>query len=430
MALSFLKQPKLHSHHNAPPTSPFIQMPNVFVVPPEEDHSPSWCYFDAAEAPPLKSVLSTPPDIDFLDGALVALNRESPAVFHRYASGSFSLPIMPLKSAEPRLITEVLMNSEHNYTDNELDLHLGLESESEAVAGTRGMEGRRAEDSLVVEIIKLRRHQEHHDTILSTKHSRSFRSRASRAFRSLKNVGKGSIRSKFHSPSGADDLPLRKSTPTVSRRSSVILSQLFTSPVDFTSRTSVSSFENQRHREDIFDATPDQRLPGFVSSMPYNHNTTTAIPERLDPLSSPSSCQDSMRQISRSPSLTSIRTLSSRRRFSMMSLHRLFLFSESDSKPPASGSTTPTSLGMSRSSSGPSAISLLGPDTPTEGVHPLSTHLAPHLHLQGDNKEFLVDSDHRFKAGSAPALGSGDLSFEMRLDSLHFENLSFDPSRF
>jgi hypothetical protein len=429
--LSLFKQPKLHSHRNVPPTSPFIQMPNVFVVPPEEDHSPSWCYFDAADAPPLKSVLSTPPDIDFLDDALGALNCESPAVFHRYASTSSSHPIMPLKSAEPRPRKDVLMNLEPNYTDNELDLHLGLELESEAVASIGGMEGHRAtEDSLVLEVIKLRRHHEEHVTMPSTKHSRSFRSRASRAFRSFKNVSKGSIRSKSYSPRHADDLTPRERTPAVSRRSSIILSQLFTSPVDLTSSTSASSFETQRRQEDNFIATPDQRIPVFVSSMLYDYNPTTAIPKHLDSLSLPSSCQDSMRQISRSPSPTSIRTLSNKRRFSLMSLQRLFSFSESDSEPPGSGSTTPTSMSISGNFSRLSTASLRGPDTPTEGVHSLPTHLAPHIHLQGDRKDSLMHSDHQFKAGSSPALGSGDSSFEMRLDSLHFENLSFDPSRF
>jgi hypothetical protein len=435
--LSFFKQPKLHSHDKAPPTSPLVQMPNVFVVPPEEDHSPSWCYFDAAEAPPLKLVLSTPPDIHFLDNALGALHIESdPPVFHRHSSESPSHTIMPMKSRETRSITDVLMNSDYNQTDDELD----FQSELEAVAGARATGvNRAAEDSVIVEVVKLRRYEEEHVAIPPAKHSRSLKSRASKAFRSLKNVGRGSMRSKLNSSGSSmptlvtgDEPSSREKTPTVSRRTSVVLSQLFTSPATLKSSPSVSSFEIQRPRHDSLVSTSEQRIPVFVSSAPCSHIPTSPnspIPDFLDPSSS-SSCQDSVHQNSRSPSPTSIQTFSNKRRFSMMSLHRLFSFSSSDhdSEPSGSGSTTPTSTSMSRNSSGPSAASSLGPDTPTEGVPPLSLHLPLHLYLEGDDKHVLVASNHQ--SAAAPALESEDLSLEMRLDSLHFETLSFDANRF
>jgi hypothetical protein len=403
-----------------PPSSPSLHMPNVFVVPPEEDHSPSWCYF---QAPPL---MSTPPDTDFLHNALNALHH-SPA-FHRSTS-------KPIKSGENKSITEILTNSERDYIDDELDFK--LESVPHAVDGARGT----AEDSVVVEVVKLRRHEQEHVAIPPAKHSKSLKSRASKAFRSLKNVGKGSMRSRLNSPGastptpGADDPSPRERTPTVSRRSSIILSQMFTSSPTLKSHTSVSSFENQRPRHDSLASTLDQRIPAFVSSTPYNNISTSPnshIPGFLDSLSlsSASSCQDSVHQISPSPSPTSIQTFSNKRRFSMMSLQQLFSFSSSDhgSEPSGSGSTTPTSTSMSRNSSGPSAASSLGPDTPTEGLPPLSLQLPLHLHPEGDDKHFLVPSDH--PSAAAPALGSEDLSFEMRLDSLHFETLSFDASRF
>ena len=423
--LSFFKHSKLHSHHKAPPSSPFFQMPNVFVVPPEEDHSPSWCYFDAAEAPPLKLVLSTPPDVDFLDSALGALDSESyPPVFHRHSASS---PSYNMKTGETRSITDVLMNSERNLTDDEFNFHLELESEPdpEAVPGTSGTGGNNAaEDSVVVEVVKLRRHEEEHVALPPSKHSRSLKSRASKAFRSLrKNVGKGHTRSRLHLP--------RENTSTASRRSSVILSQLFASSATLESGNSISSFDNQGPRHDSLVPASEQRNPVFVSSSPYSHIPPipdSAIPDFLDPSSF--SCEDFIHQASPSTSPTSIQTFPNKSRFSMMSLQRLFSFSscDHDNEPSGSGSTTPTSTCMSRDFSRPSAASSLNPDTPTEGIPPLSLHLPLHLHLEGDDKHLLIASNHQ--SGIAPVGGSEDLSFEMRLDSLHFETLSFDVNRF
>jgi len=417
--LSFFKQPKVHSHDKAPPTSPL--MPNVFVVPPEEDQSPPWCYFDAAQVSPLKSVLSTPPDIAFLNGALGALHPEPhPPVFHRYSHET----IMPMKSKETRSITDVLMNSELHFTDDGAD-ELELQSAPDVVAGKRD---KLADDSVVVEVVKLRQHELEHVTIPPAKPLKSLKSRASKAFRSLKDVGKGSVRSRLNllgtsipMPVTGVELPSRDGIPAVPRRSSVVLSQLFAYPATLKSRTSVSSFENQGSQRDSPVSTLEQRIPGFISSTSYKHtpsSPSSSIPDVLGSLSS-SPCQDSVHdELTRSPSPTSVQTFSTRRRFSILSLQRLFSFSpcDHDGGMSGSGAATPTSMSMSRNSSGPSATSSLGPDTPREGVSPIS------FRLEGDDKHFL---DHR-----SPSFGSDDLSVEMRLDSLHFESLSFDASRF
>lgn len=82
---------------------------------------------------------------------------------------------------------------------------------------------------------------------------------------------------------------------------------------------------------------------------------------------------------------------------------------------------------MSRDSTGPSSASSLGPDTPTEETTPLPLPV-PSTHYGAKVKE---DVPHLKAAGAAAALiNPGDISFEMRLDSLHFESLSFDADRF
>jgi hypothetical protein len=428
--LSFFKQPKLHFHDKAPPTSPLAQMPNVFVVPPEEDQSPSWCYFDAAEAPPLKPVLSTPPDLDCLHNALHALYSEPPPpVFNRQSPISPSQVIMPMKRGEVRLISDVLMNSRHDHTGERLDLLLQSESTQVTVLSENNLRGKRTtEDPVVLDVVKLRRHEEEHIAISP---ARSFKSRASKAFRSLKNVGKNPMRSRLSSSAQVgDDLSSRENKSVVSRRSPATLSQSLPSTATLKTRTSVSSFRDGDQRAPHYNSVSlEEKIPMLVTS--YNHNSASpnpAISDLLDPSLSSSSCHDSVRRITGSPSPTSVRTFPNRRRFSMISLQRLFNFSSSDhdSEVSGSGSTTPTSLSMSRDSSGPSAASSLWPDTPTEGAP--SFQLPLQLHLPSDDKHFLVTSDDQ--SAITPALETGDLSFEMQLDSLHFENLSFDASRF
>jgi hypothetical protein len=377
--------------------------------------------------------LSTPPDFHFLDNALDSLYSESPPpVFNRQTPFSPSQIIMPMKSGEVRSISDVFMNPGHDHTGDKLDLQLQFELAPEAVVSDKGMGGRRTtENPVVVEVVKLRRHEEEHIVIHPP---RSFKSRASKAFRSLRNVGKSSMRSRLTSPGASMPMPQVGSDPSsrgkktaVSRRNSTTLPQPFTSTATLKTRTSVSSFGDQRLLHHNSVSTLEERIP--MSATSYNHlpaSPNSAISDFLDPSSSSSSCHDSVRRITGSPTSTS--TFSNRRRFSMISLQRLFTFSSSDhdSELSGSGSTTPTSMSMSRDSSGPSTASSLWPDTPTEGVP--SLHLPLQLHLASDDKHFLVTSDDQ--SATTPALESEDLSFEMRLDSLQFEDLSFDASRF
>lgn len=103
-----------------------------------------------------------------------------------------------------------------------------------------------------------------------------------------------------------------------------------------------------------------------------------------------------------------------------MGLQRLFSFA------PEVESFTPPDLnppGMSRDSSGPSTVCSLGPDTPTEERTPLPYQLQ--LDLGDVGKYNLIG-----EVIPTPVIEPGDLSFEMRLDSLHFEALSFDIDGF
>ncbi|KAF8061450.1 hypothetical protein FPV67DRAFT_1703758 [Lyophyllum atratum] len=412
MAPTLLSTPFIHS--TAPPTSPELQVPNVFVIPPDEDDSPPWCFFDAADAP---THLSTAPDIPFLHGALSIYQTEPQSpVFHRDPGPfpSHNPVAMPWKSPETRSIMDVLMNDDYLESDDEMELELDHQ-----VFNSRGRAA--GNDSEVVEVIKVRRHAERiedHARIptLPPKSSKSFKSRASKAFRSLRNVGKGSLRAKpkaqdIFSSSPVEDLepelPPRSKTPTVSRHGSAIFSQIFSPPPTLQSRSSVSSFDAVR---------PSPKSPPLAGRYPsslYNHPSSDDCPGPS--LASCSSLNFDDQDL-RSPSPTpSTQTKSNRRRFSVMSLQRIFSFSQADDF----SDITPSS--MSRDSSGPSTSSSSGPDTPTEESTPLPLHFGHEDHGLLSQKR---------SATAVPALGQGDISFEMRLDSLHFESLSFDADRF
>ncbi|KAG6914888.1 hypothetical protein DXG01_014732 [Tephrocybe rancida] len=400
----------LSAHDCAPQSTPDIQMPNVFVVPPEEDETPAWCCFDANEP---VSALATSADTNFLDEALSMLQVE-PASPWSYTGGSFAFQdgvVTSGKSRETRSIMDVLMNDDYIETDDEMDLD--PEPEEELDTGTITGNTSTGNDSDVVEVVKVGRYvdniqEKSHTPTPPVKPSNSLKSRASKALRSLKNVGKGSLRSKSKvQPTSypADDIepPPMSKTP-LSRRSSAMFTQLFSPPSTIQSISPVSSF----------GIVQDPTLP-LAKGPRYPSSLRNAPPPDAHPLSIPGSptSSDFDYHDLRSPSPTpSAQTTSNRRRFSMMGLSRVFSFSSSsmDEAPPT----------MSRNS-GPSSSSSSGPDTPTDESPPLPLHhFAP------------PPLDHGQKRASRDThvLEQADISFEMRLDSLHFESLSFDADRF
>ncbi|KAF9459568.1 hypothetical protein BDZ94DRAFT_1312294 [Collybia nuda] len=430
---SLFNSPRIPYHDHVPPTSPSLQMPNVFVVPPEEDQLSPWCCFDATEVTHLEPDLSTILDIEFLDGALEVLHTESHApVFHRDADGPFGYRnpvIMPRKSTETSSITDVPIDEKRYGSDDELKLERVLEKSVYNGCGRRNV----GEDSEIVEVVKVRRHDREgrvqDNTEALDKTSKSFKSRASKAFKTLKNVGKHSTRLKRQAqgilvspPSIEDEPPPRARTPTMSRRGSVILSQLFNTPSPIKPCQSVSSFG-------VASSLTESVFPIPSSSSSVFHPTIPPRPlpdlhsllDLLDPDCSPSSLQDIDHQAFRSPSPTpSTQTFSARRRFSIMSLQRIFSFSSPDHDVDA----MPRTSNMSRDSTGPSSASSLGPDTPTEEVIPLPLP----LHSTYSDRNGAVP---QFKTAEVTStISAGDISFEMRLDSLHFESLSFDADRF
>ncbi|KAG6833199.1 hypothetical protein H0H87_010262 [Tephrocybe sp. NHM501043] len=405
----------LSTHEHAPPG---MQMPNVFVVPPEEDETPTWCCFDASEP---MSASDTLPDTNFLDDGLDMLELEPDVSWcPRNSGGPFTFQgpdVVSKKSGETRSIMDVLMNDDYFDTDDEMEM--GAEADIEAEpSDSRAAVGDTSigNDSDVVEVVKIGRYSDDREERSRSptppvKSSKSFKSRASKALRSLKIVATGSRRSKPKTqqvsipapapvPNNEVELP-PKGDSTLSRRGSAIFAQIFTPP---SPSASISSFEVL---QDIPSPAKGLRYPSSLSNRP----PPNARPS--ESLGSPTSLNFDYHDIRSSSPTPSARTTSNRRNFSMKTLGRVFSLSSSNET-----SHNP-SISASRKSSGPSSSSSSGPETPTDE----STHLpSSHVDKHGYN--------YKHSSPDLPALEPGDVSFEMKLDSLHFDSLSFDADRF
>ena len=484
-------------------------MPNVFVVPPEEDQTPTWCFFDAAH-PALSQIVDRPETPDIHVFSFSDSNNSSPLLPESMD------PFVALRnSAETRSIFEALddANVGNIYHDVDTDSEYEHDTELGVVLSSVHNEPFRttqdcANDSDVIEVVKVRRSSsfkeddEPQNTPLASSHlkrSKTLKSRASKAFRSLKGSLRtsksraqevfASVKSNSHHHSNivtatVSNTSPRPPTPSVSRRGSRILSQLFISP-SLKSHSSVSSLDEPTHvsqPEPVFSPTPSSPTQSsFVSASSATDQLScrSSIYEN-EPL------QDEARLRTGSPTPTATTDPKTRnRRFSILSLHKLFSFSSPTPSSPISlnfddsSCTTPILRSTSCTpSSVTSVCTTSGPQTPTymdEGslsrgkdinlasfVPVLGSNEALTLNLglglsmddfsdRGSSEEHTPRTQRTFHSSESrtstserqakitpyPPSGPGvfqhehgDLSFEMRLDSLHFDSLSFNADHF
>ena len=236
-----------------PPSQEFATrnaMPNIFVTPPEEEHgyNPPFYYFDASDA--ARNSHSTSPDLHALDVALglhQQTDNRAPTFRRSFGNESQETVVMPRRASMVKLE----------------DMHMDVDEEAlEAEDGLPDIRSRRRDrfDAEIVEVVKVRRNEGimdvgegRHSSGVKMKKSSTFRARASQALRSIKlNVGGGSsgkasrrVVSDSQPPPQspapvpqASTLPIRNSfqaaptsprSPSISRRRSLTLSQLFTS---------------------------------------------------------------------------------------------------------------------------------------------------------------------------------------------------------
>ncbi|PPQ89052.1 hypothetical protein CVT25_006425 [Psilocybe cyanescens] len=490
-----------------PPRKPPMAMPNVFVVPPEEDQTPPWCFFHA-ENPELSQIAeqSETPE----HSAVFEMSADSPSQNFSRDVGS-----MPGKNFETVSIVEALLRNRDEGDDSESEtsfegeIEVGEDEDEDAHSiqendrheSSRDHDRGSADDSDVIEVVKVSRRkslaEDRGDSqsvraFSEFKRSGTLKSRASKVFRSLR----GTLRSK---PRAQDifppPLPTRRAsqksrkaepseretvarprTPTISRRGSGVLSQLFTAP-SIKPRTSISSFNERISVPDETDQPPSPPMSpqsSHFGSVPLSRRTSVYTLGQED--------ETRLRAASPTPTTISSKSTNRRRSFSIM---KLFSFSSSNTASTAPASpmptatipydesdrATPTQHSNSSTPSATSSISTVSspqPQTPTnsEEITPVrlvtkdesteppmfgnfdsvfETNVGLNLGLGlslDDLNESSISSQQttprkseRSNNGGPSRTGyshddSGDTSLEMRLDSFHFDDLSFDANRF
>ncbi|TFK72563.1 hypothetical protein BDN72DRAFT_855418 [Pluteus cervinus] len=351
-----------HSSPSSPTSALQIQMPTVYVVPPEEDQTPTWCCFDANAS---ESPISPLSNLKFLDNRLHRIEEPLPPINSSRAGNREFTGNSPLAEQHP--------------TEEPRPIYRQQIREV-------------GEDSEIIEVVKVGR--KGHVDSQEAKRSKGFKHRATKAFRTLRLRRGAKSASHTHDNDqdefGQSPANPRPSTASLSRRPSLVLAQLF----------------NSKPR-----ASYDQPYgnPGYSSTVPSLNflNAEYIYPEDES---------EQYRSVSPSPST---RTFSTMPRFSILNLHKIFSSTPSNPTSPdpyPSGSMSPQSLpSLSQDSSGPSISS--GPGTPTE-----------ELPEDEDNVEEEGEEDPEdFGTPKVDSPLMQDISFEMRLDSLHFDTLSFNP---
>lgn len=404
------------------------QVPDVFVIPPEEEHgeNPPFCYFDAAMES--RKSLSILPDIDALDVALgMCQQRDNRSpVFHRAGNESQDTIVMPKRSGD---------------SDRQLKRSM-IEADRD-----------------VVEVVKVRRNEKLSNTpgdeksSTSMKKSKTFRARASQALRSIKNVGKTTrktgIPQEWAAASGSENdlhgvteegiIP-RPSTPSIAGRKSTQISQIF------------ASVRSKSSIPDVPNSPTSPTSPASPSS-----TTSSSDWEAMSrPSISTEECMNSpfpltVHPADERPSISNKRSFV--RRISARDIQRIFTLSNPAKPPPPETlgrhsmapspsrssskresvmtSRTTVSSGLWGSTENVAGASRSGPATPRPhsfhgGASELPYSLSIPETLESVRSSPSADED----ANERTDEGEGDVSFELRLDSLHFDSLQFDPDEF
>jgi len=336
-------------------TANSFQMPKVFIIPPEEDHSPSWCYFDAA-----KRGLNRFSQVDSFDSVLFSLGANNSAASKNGSSDNVVLGALDHHASlcvendiDYDCEAELLFEQGWDFSDPSLQ-----ESHVPQCALPYGYE-EPGHDSDVTEVIKIGRRGRGEEELAymgqtgrstSVTRSKTLKSRASRVFHSLKKVGR---RKSFKLPPVQDNVIAPQANfasaslseisqtkifdasqaLTLPGRSSILASQLFMPPSGFRSRSSFSHAEEH------------------VTPLVPHPNPSSAFSESPKARASLSS-QDSVR--SDKPTLASRATSPSpsflnKRHFSKINIQKLFSFTTTSSSVSTTSSTILGGLTLSSS---------------------------------------------------------------------------------
>ena len=392
--------------------SPSPRVPYVFVIPPEEEQqeNPPWCCFDANEPP-----------------ADCAINPDTPLSDVPYSTQ----PEHPILGAPIFRVGSINETSVKVATSRKLEKR----QRPDALRIVERRENLRDfRDSDVIEVVKVKRGKDaltDPEEYPKMKRSKTLRARATKALQSIKNVARSSRKQHVKDLwTSSESVPgvfkglqeqIRqqqeqlhpssppKPRPSLSRSNSRSLSQMFQSAMSF---RPASSFHPQA------PVSPD--IPPPSPPVRVKNGAMPTIFERLSPE------PNSDRPDSPSPSMKS------NKKFSVRELHKIFAFSSSladDVLPPLPPSPSPPPHNAPTS---PSTDSSHYPDVPMEGapaaIHFIDLDNADRKLTGSPHRPAIIDDDDDY--GTLLSQRQRDLSFEMRLDSFHFDSLSFDADGF
>ncbi|TEB36126.1 hypothetical protein FA13DRAFT_1229125 [Coprinellus micaceus] len=467
-----------------------FQMPHVFVVPPEEDETPAWCCFDAA-LPIDKQIQqrvhldaddhtfdpSSPYDDDIaaMDAAIARRNMETRSIVDNLMSKDFNIEHAALDS-----------DSDLDWdSENENQPHDRLSSSGPpspiAPSFTSGA------DSDVVEVVKPSTAKR--SGTFKARATQAFRSfTGTLSFRSSKSRAQDNLPPRPSSSMSwamrreeTDVEPNQSTSPRPGGRVSRRLSQLFSPPSKSQPSLALAGLDDA-------PTAPSPSEPIIASqSTSSNIKPRSASYDFAPRRSSESIPTNALPSRSAQASASSVTLSKTFKRFNKLNIQRMFSFSSSQfshdsnlNRDSEDGRTTPTLRRKSSSLPSTSTSSESGPQTPTTSTEdtPLRSSLTRKstltfhdegLKLQLDFGDFETglgivaptDSGHSLTTGSYSSFsstskvstststsstmpmarqplgrtsqdegGDGDLSFEMQLDSLHFDDISFDVDRF
>jgi hypothetical protein len=406
----------------SPPLSasiPSFQMPTVLIHPPEEeqDEAMPWCAFDANNETTQPGTAFSTPEMEVLPDAwseAVLPTAEHAPIFHRAQVDSNV--IMPRRGpSDPSF-------------PGKANLHrLSSIPESPKRAKER-------DDEDIVEVMKVRRGEGMldvayaHGTVPARRRSKTLRSRAAQALRSIKNVGKAPRRptaehvvpakenghppktlTPVHVPATATaaldnhkkSLPTQPSTPRLKRRLSQPLSNLF-------GRGAGSSTVAQKP-SDIIGVGTSSSHSGRFQTMPFSHNrsaSTSALNLASFGAARPTSPSFSLR--------------STRHKFSFVNLQSIFSGNSMGTNEPE---PEPQPVTASPELDGPALSRTVETPVDDEGWDSGEDYDSPRRHAGLGAMHGHLDEDE----GLYP---EQEISFEMRLNSLHFDSFSLDADIF
>ncbi|KAI9566527.1 hypothetical protein HD554DRAFT_1125007 [Boletus coccyginus] len=414
-----------------PALPPNLRMPHVFVIPPEEEQqdNPPWCCFDADEQPENNGDFFSNPDIHFLDVPY----------FLQPSENDVPIPLArPTSVQQPRLRASMSKKLEKKQRPEAIKI---IETKS---SRARQRDGR--EDSDVIEVVKVKRCREALADLeenTKVKRSKTLKARATQALQSIKNVGKVSHRTHVKELWTSSETVLFKGAQEQIRSQQDQTEHR--PPPTFSKKRSLSRASSRSLSLIFLSSKPSRPESPFTACV-----ASSVAPAEAHHIVNPSSLPH-LRYNDTNPSLNEISStlttddalnnpvppISSTRKnintkFSVRELHRLFSFSSSS--PDDSPSTaTAVSFSPDRDGTMPSTSTLSSdyPDVPMEegifaDAHFLDLDDADRMLASRYHPAFHTHCDDNL---STPRR-LRDLSFEMKLDSLHFDSLSFDPKDF